>query len=57
MMESKILDMHLIVKDGAAKLNMLYNNTELTEPEAREIKDAVLEIVYSKLDKFQNLKK
>lgn len=57
MMESKTLELHLVVKDGSAKLEVFYNNTELTKQDATEIKESVLETVYSKLDKFQNLKK
>ncbi len=57
MMESETLILHLVVKDGTAKLEVFYNNTELTKSDATEIKDSVLETVYEKLDKFQNLKK
>lgn len=49
--------MQLIVNDDGAKLNIMYNNKELTKPEAAELKEEILKVVYSKLDKFQNIKK
>lgn len=51
------IELNVKVEDGRAYLQVLYNNTKITEAEAREIKEAVLETVYNKIDEFQNLKK
>lgn len=51
------IEINLKIEDGRAIVQVLYNNTKISEPEARELKELILETVYNKIDKFQNLKK
>lgn len=52
-MEIKIV---LEVDNGRAMMQVLYNNTLITEKQARELKEEVLKVTYKKLDEFQNKK-